>query len=99
MNDGVRSQSVLGVQRLVGCRRPEAVDSQYVEIDRNQLAYGLEVPGRTEDIATQFLASYNLNPKSLVLVGYSDGHSSIDEIELTQTGRTFFLKIGYALGV
>jgi hypothetical protein len=30
-------------------------------------------------------------------VGYSDIHTGFDQVSLTQTDRTVFLKIGYAL--
>ena len=32
----------------------------------------------------------------VVLVGYSDNHSGLREVSLTQTDRTFSLKLGYA---
>ena len=42
------------------------------------------------------LGSYKLNPRTLVFVGYSDKHMGLHDLRLTQTNRTFFIKLGYA---
>ncbi len=48
-------------------------------------------------LATQLLFSYKINPQTVFFLGYSDGHFGTDEFELTQSERTIFAKIGYAL--
>jgi hypothetical protein len=52
---------------------------------------------RYENLFTQFLFSYELNPRTVVFIGYSDDHFGYDPIPLTQANRTVFVKIGYAL--
>jgi hypothetical protein len=37
-----------------------------------------------------------VNPQTVLLVGYSDNGSGLEDVALTRTDRTFFLKIGYA---
>jgi len=48
-------------------------------------------------LATQLLFSYKINPQTVFFLGYSDGHFGTNENDLTQTDRTVFAKIGYAL--
>ncbi|MBI2572120.1 MAG: carbohydrate binding family 9 domain-containing protein [Candidatus Schekmanbacteria bacterium] len=69
---------------------------QYQSVDRNASLYIDPTDERTRTLATQVLLSYKINPQTLILVGYSDGYLGIDEIDLKQTERTFFTKIGYA---
>jgi Domain of unknown function (DUF5916)/Carbohydrate family 9 binding domain-like len=70
---------------------------QYTDIDRDPNLYLFSVDPKTKHLFTQFLFSYKLNPQTVLFVGYSDNHIGTDEIDLTQTDRTFFMKIGYAL--
>jgi hypothetical protein len=70
---------------------------QYQRIDRDLALY--EVPGfqaEEEDLFTQLLFSYKLNPQTVLFAGYSDTRLGAESIDLTQAGRTFFLKVGYA---
>ena len=73
---------------------------QYTDVTRNPDAYMDDVNARSKRLFTQLLFSYKLNPQSVVLVGYSDNYSGlqneIDRIPLTQTSRTLFVKFGYA---
>lgn len=69
---------------------------QYENLDLNPLAYTFPVPDDSEELFTQLLFSYKLNPQTVLLAGYSDGREGLDEIALTQTDRTFFVKVGYA---
>jgi hypothetical protein len=69
---------------------------QYERISRNQDLYSFPVEAETDSLFTQFLFSYKINPQSVIFVGYSDNHLGLDRIDLIQTDRTFFLKIGYA---
>ena len=49
-----------------------------------------------EDVFGQFLFSYKLNPQTVLFAGYDDTRFGENGIDLTQTNRSFFLKIGYA---
>ena len=50
----------------------------------------------SEDLFTQLLFSYKLNPQTVLFLGYSDDRVGVGDVGLTQTGRTFFFKVGYA---
>jgi len=70
---------------------------QYQRIDRDLALY--EVGGfeaEEEDLFTQLLFSYKLNPQTVLFAGYSDTRLGTASIDLTQADRTFFLKVGYA---
>jgi hypothetical protein len=69
---------------------------QYQGIDRNVDLYESEVKPQTRTLFSQFLFSYKLNPRTVLFIGYSDNYLGFNNINLTQTDRTFFLKIGYA---
>jgi hypothetical protein len=45
---------------------------------------------------SQFLFSYKINPQTVLFLGYSDNYVGDQDIALTQSERTFFVKIGYA---
>ncbi len=71
---------------------------QYRQIDRDLALY--EVSGfaaEQEDLFTQLLFSYKLNPQTVLFAGYSDTRLGVESIDLTQADRTFFLKVGYAI--
>ena len=57
-------------------------------------------PRKRRDLFNQVLFSYKLNPQTALYVGYTDDRSdSFDGMTataLTQTGRTIFVKVGYA---
>jgi hypothetical protein len=55
------------------------------------------VKRETEDLLTQLLFSYRLNAQTVLLAGYSDIEAGADSVSLTETKRTVFLKIAYAL--
>jgi hypothetical protein len=69
---------------------------QYQDVERNTALYLSEVEPETEDLFTQFLFSYKVNPQTVILAGYSDNHTGLRNVDLTRTDRTFFLKLGYA---
>ncbi|HEX5760510.1 MAG TPA: DUF5916 domain-containing protein [Thermoanaerobaculia bacterium] len=50
----------------------------------------------SEDLFTQLLFSYKLNPQTVLFLGYSDQRIGLGDLGLEQTGRTFFFKVGYA---
>jgi hypothetical protein len=69
---------------------------QYLDLTQNQELYTFPVEPKTQELFTQFLFSYKLNPQTVVFVGYSDNRLGLQDIDLLQTDRTFFLKVGYA---
>jgi len=70
---------------------------QYTDIDRNTGLYIVPVDKQTRTLFSQVLFSYKINPQTVLFLGYSDDHLGLPGIDMTQTNRTFFLKIGYAL--
>ena len=69
---------------------------QYTDVDRVAARFLAAVEPRSKRLFSQVLFSYKVNPQTVVLVGYSDNHSGLRDVSLTQTDRTFFLKLGYA---
>jgi hypothetical protein len=69
---------------------------QYLDVARNPDLYLFPVSGKTQTVFTQFLFSYKLNPQTVLFIGYSDNYLGMTSLDLTQTNRTFFLKLGYA---
>ncbi|MDX1623157.1 MAG: DUF5916 domain-containing protein [Gemmatimonadota bacterium] len=69
---------------------------QYRDVDRNPDLFSREVDPETRRMFSQLLFEYKLNPQTVVFVGYSDNRAGDHAIDLTQTDRTFFLKLGYA---
>jgi hypothetical protein len=70
---------------------------QYTNIDRDTKLYNSPIDPKTKALFSQFLFSYKINPQTVLFLGYSDNYFGLQNIDLTQTDRTFFLKIGYAL--
>jgi hypothetical protein len=70
---------------------------QYQWLERDPDLYKDPVRRKTQDLLSQLLFSYRLNAQTVLLVGYADDYAGRDRIGLTQTDRTVFLKIGYAL--
>jgi hypothetical protein len=69
---------------------------QYLDVARNPALYLFPIPDKTQTIFTQFLFSYKLNPQTVLFIGYSDNYLGMTNIDVTQTNRTFFMKLGYA---
>ncbi len=70
---------------------------QYTEIERDPSLYFDAVDAKTEDLFTQFLFTYKINPQTALYLGYSDNQFADDTFDMTRTDRTFFMKLGYAL--
>lgn len=70
---------------------------QYTDIGKNPSLYLAPVERRSKNLFTQLLFSYKINPQTVLFTGYSDTRLGVDVIRLTQTDRTFFVKLGYAL--
>ncbi len=73
---------------------------QYRNLDFENENFGFPIQDEIEQLFTQLLFSYKLNPQTVVFLGYSDNHLGLQQdplkIDLTQQNRTFFLKLGYA---
>jgi hypothetical protein len=69
---------------------------QYLDVARNPDLYLFPIPDKTQTIFTQFLFSYKLNPQTVLFIGYSDNYLGMANIDITQTNRTFYVKLGYA---
>ncbi len=69
---------------------------QYLNLNRSTDLYTFPVDPESRELFTQFLFSYKLNPQTVVFVGYSDNRLGLQGLDLLQTDRTFFLKVGYA---
>jgi len=69
---------------------------QYVNYDYNIENYSYELDPRYEHLFTQILFSYKINPQTVFFLGYSDNYLGNQDINLTRSDRTFFMKIGYA---
>ncbi|MEL7059907.1 MAG: DUF5916 domain-containing protein [Acidobacteriota bacterium] len=72
---------------------------QYVDVERDQDLYLGDPPPDTEELLTQILFSYKLNPRTVAFAGYSDTQFGLDGADLDRTDRTFFIKLGYALSL
>lgn len=70
---------------------------QHVDLERNPAVYLFPVEEDEDDLFGQFLFSYKLDPQTLLLAGYSDQRAATTGSSLEPAGRTFFLKLGYAL--
>jgi len=70
---------------------------QYTSLDRNVDAYTYPVDPESDSLLTQFLFSYTINPRTVLFLGYRDNHLATPEYDLTQSDRTVFAKVGYAL--
>ena len=69
---------------------------QYLDVSRDPSLYSFPVEDQTEELFTQLLFSYKLNPQTVLFVGYSDNRLGA-AYDLDETDRTFFAKVGYAL--
>lgn len=72
---------------------------QYRDIERNQDVYLSPVDPESNRLFSQFLFSYKINPRTVLFIGYSDNYYGFQDVDLTQSNRTFFLKIGYAFSL
>lgn len=69
---------------------------QWLDLERNPDLYTFPVEPETQTLFTQLLFSYQVNARTVLFAGYSDNYLGLQSIDLTQTNRTFFMKIGYA---
>jgi hypothetical protein len=69
---------------------------QYVDYDYNVSNYTFPKEPEYRRFFTQVLFSYKINPRTLLFVGYSDNYFAGQGFGLTQSDRTFFVKLSYA---
>jgi hypothetical protein len=69
---------------------------QYQDLRRDPALYTQPVKPEEQNVSTQLLFSYKVNPQTVLFVGYADAHRGEREFDLVQENRTFFLKLGYA---
>jgi hypothetical protein len=69
---------------------------QYFDLQQDPALFTFPVEPEVEDLFTQLLFSYKVNPQTVLFLGYSDARLGLADVSLTQTERTFFAKIGYA---
>ena len=69
---------------------------QRVDYDYNTSNYTFDLDSKFKRFFTQLLFSYKINPRTVLFLGYSDNYFGSQEFGLTQSDRTFFIKIGYA---
>jgi len=72
---------------------------QYRDVARDPERYTFPVDEAARSLFTQLLFSYKLNAKTVLFLGCSGQLLGNQDIDLTRSDRTFFLKIGYALGI
>jgi hypothetical protein len=79
---------------------------QYQDLRQNPEMYALPVDSHSQNVFSQFLFSYKLNPRTVLFLGYSDNAlggnfeaSGLGRVAIIRTDRTFFLKISYALQI
>ena len=70
--------------------------AQFRDVDRNLELYVSPAEESTQTLFTQFLFSYEVNPRTVVFAGYSDNRLGLTQVDLTTMDRSFFLKLGYA---
>lgn len=69
---------------------------QYLDLAQDPALFTFPVEPEVEDLFTQLLFSYKLNPQTVLFLGYSDARLAFGDVALTQTERAFFAKVGYA---
>ncbi len=69
---------------------------QFRDVERNPALYSFPVEPDSERLFTQLLFSYKLNAETVLFVGYSDNRFGTLDFDLTQSDRTFFVKLSYA---
>jgi hypothetical protein len=69
---------------------------QRLDLERDPELYIEPVEERTETLFSQLLLSYKVNPRTVFFAGYTENRLGDQIVGLTQTNRTFFIKLGYA---
>lgn len=70
---------------------------KYVDYTYNTALYNYAKEAHPKHLFSQVLLAYEVNPQTVIFLGYSDDYYGYQGIPITQANRTFFLKVGYAL--
>jgi hypothetical protein len=74
---------------------------QYLDLNQDPALYDPAIrpfiDAKTQTFFTQLLFSYKLNPQTVLFLGYTDNRLGTQDLSLSQTDRTFFFKVGYAV--
>jgi len=97
-NDRLYSANVSYVKTIYQFTRRAFVRAilQYLDYDYNPGLYTFAIGDQEQFMFNQLLFSYKINPQTVFFLGYSDNFFGDQDIRLTQTDRTVFVKIGYA---
>lgn len=69
---------------------------EHIAIDRDPTLHAQPVDRESDNLFTQLLFSYKINPQTVAFLGYSDRRLGDELISLTRSSRTVFLKLGYS---
>jgi hypothetical protein len=69
---------------------------QYVRYERNAGLYTSPTDPLSEELSSQVLFSYRVNPRTVLFLGYNDDYLGTRDFDLAQSDRTVFAKVGYA---
>lgn len=72
---------------------------QHSEVRTNLRLAASGTPARSRDLTGQLLLSYKLNSVSGLYVGYTGDYQQLDRNRLDPTGKTLFVKLGYAFAL
>ena len=68
----------------------------YQDVERDPSLYLRPIGRREKDLLTQLLFSYKLNPQTVLFAGFTENGFGNQNISITATDRTYFLKVSYA---
>jgi hypothetical protein len=69
---------------------------QHVNYNYNPGNYTYDIDSKEQRFFSQLLFSYKINPRTVLFLGYTDNYHGSQDYRLTQSDRTFFIKLGYA---
>jgi hypothetical protein len=72
---------------------------QYANYDFNSENYLFPIAPEKKTLFTQLLFSYEINPRTVLYLGYSDNYLGNQLFDLTQKDRSIFAKVSYALSL
>jgi hypothetical protein len=70
---------------------------QYQTLEQDTTLFVNPVRPETNTLFSQLMFAHKVNPQTVLFVGYTDNQLGLQNVDLTRTGRTFFVKLGYAL--
>ncbi|HEX7240794.1 MAG TPA: DUF5916 domain-containing protein [Longimicrobiaceae bacterium] len=72
---------------------------QHQGLNQDPTLFGRPVRPETNTLFSQLMFAHKVNPQTVLFVGYTDNQLGLQDVVLTRTGRTFFVKLGYALRI